>query len=337
MAMVIKGLLWLSGPTVQNFTFVALVDIATTVILVGALGYLVVPFVFELQSRLLWRVRRKLILSYIFIGLIPVLLIGLFFLLVGIFTLLSASSYFVELSLDDLVDEARVAANGVVAELQTTQSAIRLDLDRHRRALAERHPNASLALVQGNARTTDSSGPWRHDVPPGVRPEWPQSDRFAGLIVVDVDAVPRLVARAFLFVTLEGQPAWVVVDLPVGEAATLRLLEQTGVELREITLDFQNAGPPPGNSLTQGAPRAGPSTTTGETLAPLTSTGGLTCFSFLEYTNWTTGQPGFLYQEIRVAPGALYDRIFGPGLGSAISVSATSFSSHWRSSESSFW
>ena len=85
-------------------------DGAATIVVVGALGVLVVPLVFGLQRRLLWRVRRRLILSYIFIGLIPVLLVGLFFLLAGVLTLLSASSYLVELSLDDLVDEARIAA-----------------------------------------------------------------------------------------------------------------------------------------------------------------------------------------------------------------------------------
>ena len=113
----IKGLLWLSGPTVRNFTLVGLLDHATTLVVVGAVGVLVVPLAFGLQRRLLWRVRRRLILSYIFIGLIPVLLVGVFFLLAGVLTLLAASSYLVELSLDDLVDEARIAANGVVAEL----------------------------------------------------------------------------------------------------------------------------------------------------------------------------------------------------------------------------
>ena len=310
----IKALLWLSGPTVQNFTLVGLVDAATTIVVIGALGYLLVPLIFDLQRRLLWRVRRKLILSYIFIGLIPVLLIGVFFLLAGVLTMLSASGYLVELSLDDLVDEARVAANGVVAELETTQSATRLDLDRHRRALADRHPDASLSLFSTDAeggRIGDSSGPWRHVEAPEVNPGWNQSDRFAGLIVVDVDESPRLVARAFLSASLDGLPAAVIVDLPVGEAATLRLLEQTGVELREVTLDFDAGGPPSGDSLVESAPPTAPTTTAADTLTPLTASGGLTWFSFLGYTDWASGQPGFLYQEIRVAPGALYDRIFG--------------------------
>ena len=310
----IKVLLWLSGPTVRNFTLVGLVDAATSLVVIGALGYLLVPLAFDLQRRLLWRVRRKLILSYIFIGLIPVLLIGVFFLLAGALTLLSASGYLVELSLDDLVDEARVAANGVVAELETSQSATRLDLDRHRRALADRHPDASLSLVAtdaGGGFIGTSSGPWRHVAAPQESPGWNQSDRFAGLIVVDVDERPRLVARALLSVSLDGVPAAVIVDLPVGEVATLRLLEQTGVELREVALDFDANGSPPVDSVAESAGNASPTGASGDALTPLTASGGLTWFSFLGYTDWASGEPGFLYQEIRVAPGALYNRIFG--------------------------
>ena len=295
----IKGLLWLSGPTVRNFTLVGLLDGTATVVIVGALGLLSVSLVVELQRRLLWRVRRRLILSYIFIGLIPVVLVGVFFLLAGVLTLLSASSYLVELSLDDLVDEARIVANGVVAELQTTRSAQGLDLDSHRRSLAAQHPDASLALHWGNGRGSvrGVSGPWRHDAPPDVGPAWVQSGRFAGLIVVDVDGAPLLVARSYLAMNLGGQPAGVTVDLPVGEATTLHLLQQTGVELRGVTLGADDV--------------ASPAVGMDDSVDPVTLSDGLMWFCFLEYTNWTTGEPGLLYQEIRVAPAALYDRMFG--------------------------
>ena len=294
-----QGLLWLSGPTVRNFTLVGLLDGTATVVIVGALGLLSVSLVVELQRRLLWRVRRRLILSYIFIGLIPVVLVGVFFLLAGVLTLLSASSYLVELSLDDLVDEARIVGNGVVAELQTTQSAPGLDLDSHRRSLAAQHPDASLALHWENERGSaiSVSGPWRHDAPPDVGPAWIQSGRFAGLIVLDVDGAPLLVARSYLAMNLGGQPAGVTVDLPVGEATTLHLLQQTGVELREVTLGSDDV--------------ASPAVGMDDSVDPVTLGDGLMWFSFLEYTNWTTGEPGLLYQEIRVAPAALYDRIFG--------------------------
>ena len=309
----LKGLFWLSGLPGQNFTLVALLNHATTAVVVIAIGALLVPLVVELQRRLLWRVRRRLILSYIFIGLIPVLLVGVFFLLAGVLTLLSASSYLVESSLDDLVDEARIAANGVVAELRTTQSASGLDLDRHRESLAARHPDASLALHRETVggRVIDLAGPWRHDAAPDADPAWMQGDRFAELIVVDVGGAPRLVARAYRALNLTGRPAGVTVDLPVGAAATLDLLRQTGVELQGIRLDSENVDQPAENSSTQNVPLTAPEDSAGDRRAPFTVTDGMGWFSFLAYTDWSTGEPGLVYQEIRVSPVALYDRMFG--------------------------
>ena len=308
-----NGLLWLSGPAIYNSTFGGLVDSVTTVVVIGAIAYLLVPLIVGLQRRLLWRVRRRLILSYVLIGLIPVLLVGIFFLLAGFLILLSASSYLVELSLEDLVNEARIAANGVVAELQTTQSASRLDLARHRRALVERHPDASLTLHGGavRGRTIESSGPWRHAAPPAAQPEWIGVGRFAGLIVVDGETARQLVARAYLFVDLDDEPAGVIVDLPVGRAATLRLLEQTGIQLRETAFAPRNADPLPINPLNQSSPTGAPATSVAGGFDSLTATGELKWFSFLEYTDWSTGESGALYQEIRVAPAVLYGRMFG--------------------------
>ena len=54
--------------------------------------------------RLLWRVRRKLILSYIFIGFVPALLIVAFFLLGGLLLFSNFSSYLVQTRLRALTD-----------------------------------------------------------------------------------------------------------------------------------------------------------------------------------------------------------------------------------------
>src|SRR5688572_24955371 len=53
--------------------------IASIVIVVTALMFIVRGFL-ALRRQLLWRVRRKLIVSYVFIGLVPALLLLVFFL-----------------------------------------------------------------------------------------------------------------------------------------------------------------------------------------------------------------------------------------------------------------
>lgn len=56
---------------------------------------------------LLWRVRRKLILSYIFMGFVPALLIAGFFLLGGLLLFSHFSSYLVQTRLRSLADRAQ--------------------------------------------------------------------------------------------------------------------------------------------------------------------------------------------------------------------------------------
>src|SRR5215510_5866813 len=58
-----------------------IVSSAATIGLILSVGYFVWRLFRLLKRRLLWRVRRKLILSYIFIGVVPALLIIAFFIL----------------------------------------------------------------------------------------------------------------------------------------------------------------------------------------------------------------------------------------------------------------
>src|SRR6266852_3159033 len=70
------------------------------------------------KRRLLWRVRRKLILSYIFVGFVPALLIVAFFLLCGFLLFYNFSAYLVQSRLRALADEARFLAQSTALEIQ---------------------------------------------------------------------------------------------------------------------------------------------------------------------------------------------------------------------------
>src|SRR5262249_44404253 len=56
------------------------------------------------KRRLLWRVRRKLILSYVFVGFVPALLLVAFALLCGFLFFYNLGSYLVRSQLDALAD-----------------------------------------------------------------------------------------------------------------------------------------------------------------------------------------------------------------------------------------
>ena len=304
----VKALLWLLGSGFRALAVVELLDAATSLVIVGALGYLLVRLGVQLQRVLLWRVRRKLILSYVFIGLIPVLLVGVFFLLAGTLTLLSASSFLVKRTLDDLVDQAGAAAEAVAGEIaEVTASAsgssnVTFDLARHQLVLARRQPDASLALLSAavDGAADLAAGPWRHGTPPSRWPSWSDSERFSGLIVSEREGSREIVARAAY--RLPALSPWdaVVVDLPVGDAAARRFLQETGIELGTVVFD-QAGTPDTPSSQALGSNATG----------PLAGVDGLRWVSFLQYTDWSTGNDDFLNLEIRVAPGDLYTRLFG--------------------------
>src|SRR5207248_3960026 len=61
--------------------FLSVVDTVAGIAIAGGAAYFLYHLLIVARRRLLWRVRRKLILSYIFIVSIPVVLIACFFLL----------------------------------------------------------------------------------------------------------------------------------------------------------------------------------------------------------------------------------------------------------------
>ena len=298
-ATLLKLLIRLTGPAVQSNTLVSLVDAIGTVTVAGTLGYILVRLLTVLRRHLLWRVRRKLVISYVFIGFIPVVLLVLFFALAGTLSLLSVSSFLVKLGVDELVSEAAAIARTVRGELAggdvTDAGAV---LDRQVDVLAARHPEASLAVVR-NAELWAVAGPWPEGEPLGTVPGWITPSGFAGLVATrrTPTAPLRLAARAVVGLG-DGPPGgYLIVDIPVGEAAADRLRAASGIELEAasvLLLDDAGGAVPDG---------VAPST--------LTSDGGLSWISFLEHTDWATGVPGFLNLQIRVPPRSFYQRVFG--------------------------
>ena len=93
--------------------------------------------------------RRKLILSYVFVGVVPVLLVITFFLLAGLLLFFNVSSYLVKSRLRALTDQAQFLAQTTVAELQPapTSAAFVETLERRLAAIETRYPFVSLAIV----------------------------------------------------------------------------------------------------------------------------------------------------------------------------------------------
>ena len=254
----------------------------------------------RLQRRLLLRARRRLILSYVFIGLIPVVLIVVFFLLAATLTLLSVRSFVVKLSLDEMVVEAGSAARAATSELGNAPRGVAEGaLARYQRALSEWNPDASVALIRSASDRSASNaivGSWAHGALPETVPAWLEGGAFEGMIAVPDSDDVRIAVRAAAAVGAQGEPGIVVVDLPVGDSVVAGIARDTGVEVRKVRL--VPLEPEVAEQSVDATP-SGTALTIEPTAQPTSLASGLSWLLFLEHTDWATGEQAFLTLEIR--------------------------------------
>src|SRR5512143_1469076 len=93
-------------------------DVIGSIALIVGAGFLVYRLIVRAKRRLLWRVRRKLILSYVFIGVVPALLIVSFFVVSGLLVFLNVASYLVRNGMTAVTNEAAYLARMTALEIQ---------------------------------------------------------------------------------------------------------------------------------------------------------------------------------------------------------------------------
>jgi serine phosphatase RsbU (regulator of sigma subunit) len=154
-----------------------------------------------LANARLWRVRSKLIISYIFIGLIPAFLIVAFFLLVGLILFSTFSSYLVQSRLQALSDHVGSLADSIAVEIQRSDARGVAELVGRRQSLESRvFPRVSIAVVplaqpcrrSGEVAASQATGDalsqavevgtWSHIKAPIVVPAWVGCEGFRGLL-----------------------------------------------------------------------------------------------------------------------------------------------------------
>jgi len=304
------------------------------------------------RRRLLWRVRRKLIISYLFIGVVPAILIIAFFLLGGLFLFSNFSSYLVQNRFRALSDRALSIASTTATEIQRASGRdVAAILARRREALENEFPEVSLAMVPMNRAcgaaapistspvAVERAGPWTFVEPPSSVPDWvsncrgiaalvgigdeqPQPQSGDPLVVIDrgrgslnlssASANLDVVVRALAFPD-STRPAYaVIVDLPVDAAVQQQLRGETGATLQSVQRFLL-----PGES-SAAHPQARSAAANPSTLPPSTAsdTGLLaTAVSFIEYRDWSNGEPGTLMATMNLSVGEIYARIAGQSSG----------------------
>ena len=230
----------------------SLVEVLSTIAGIGLL-IAVVFFLYRLfvlmKRRLLWRVRRKLIISYIFIGVVPAMLIIGFFLLAAGVISLNVSAYLFKDGYEAIVDDVGLIAQAGASEIGRDPTRLAETLQRNRQAVKQRYPEISLAFVpsQHSSQKPASLGPWVHLEPPTTVPSWVQEDGFKGTIAVPVaegsDEVHLVVRSVRHARGPAGNVGTLFVDLVIDDQALGYLHERTSVKGGSAWLGTAGASP----------------------------------------------------------------------------------------------
>lgn len=297
---------------------VRLLDTAASIALVlGGLFFVARGLAFA-QRRLLWRVRRKLVISYIFIGFIPAILIIAFCLLGGLLLFSNFSAYLLQARLQTLASRAQSIASTTAVEIQRAGGrGVPAIVARRQAATARELNGASIAVVPIDRTCVESdatpvqsfaesrgvivAGPWSHVAPPEAIPAWIPCTGFQGLLAYGDLSQPAaqhavavngstserdvdLLARAVVMPDSARPTYAVVVDLLVNEALRDELRSETGVAL--TTIEKQQTS---GTGVDSAVLPARTPGTTHEPFAPVSALPA-TSFSFPEIVDWQSGE-----------------------------------------------
>jgi sigma-B regulation protein RsbU (phosphoserine phosphatase) len=251
------------------------------------------------RHRFLWRVRQKLILSYVFLGFVPVLLVVALTLMGGFVLYINLAAYMFHEGFDDIRSSVAQVTETAANELGRNPAVAVESMKRRYENLATRYPALSLAVVPvapGNGAPI-TSGPWRHMRSPTDVPPWVASSAvgFRGVIAVPVPTSPgewMLVIRAV--VPTRDQKSVIVADLPVDASIGAEVEARSETRMGRISVPEVCGGPPAGTDD-----------------VPVSSSFAFfkRSTAFLDCTNWDDGSTGKVTVSLEAPASRLYARL----------------------------
>jgi hypothetical protein len=144
------------------------------------------------RRRFLWRVRQKLILSYVFLGFVPVLLVLALAVASALILYIDVAGYMFHEGFSDIAENIQQAAEMTAADIQRNPSTASEALTSRSQNLASQYPSLSLAVIPLAESTPNGgtahivAGPWKHVTPPADAPAVAvaSAQGFKGVIAV---------------------------------------------------------------------------------------------------------------------------------------------------------
>jgi serine phosphatase RsbU (regulator of sigma subunit) len=260
-------------------------------------------------SRFLWRIRTKLLLSYLFVALVPVVLLSLFLSIGAILFMGLVASYLVTEDIDREAEILQTNARSALAGLPASAAAAAAVLPDRLAPVEARHPGLSWTLLR-EGRVIAASGGAPRELPP-----WWVGPGFGGLVKSGTGGASK--GDVVRGVWMEGERT-LFVDVPADDRFFAELERRTGA--RPLTPSAmpttETAGEPDTSSPESGIEIVirDDDQTTQTTMG---SSAGLAFVAFPARTDWETGETSvfgdlplpFQYQPLdlvrRLSPGLL--------------------------------
>jgi serine phosphatase RsbU (regulator of sigma subunit) len=278
-----------------------LAPMATVVVWVfGAINCLLL--VRWILRRWLWRIRTKLILSYLFVAVVPLVLLGLFFALAGMLSSGVVASYMVTSAIQRRTDDLQRATTAALTRLGAGGASTGDAVEEALRPVKESFPSLSYTYVRDGHRIASAG------TLPGTLPAWLQGDSFAGLVPGPEGGRTRLrgVARR--------GGSFLLTDVPVDDALVKDLHDTAGIQIiaaggrmrshgRGINIEIDDD-----SSRKPGAPEAPPSPEPTQEV----KLEGFPFFASPDQVDWTSGEKSSAPVAFQYRPLQLV-RVLTPG------------------------
>jgi sigma-B regulation protein RsbU (phosphoserine phosphatase) len=297
----LKGLGLVGLATTNGSATLEFFDRAVTLALIVLACVSIFQLTQLVRARALWRVRRKLMLSYILIGAVPFLLLMAFSLLGFLLIFFDISSYLVQNRLNGLTEQASTLARTTLVEVERTPFDGRPDvLSRRQSVLETRYPGITLSMVPTSGSPRCGLAPSKDLPSPNTAaslPRWVSCKGFAGLLLfqrADGNSL-GLMARAAALPNRANPDYAVLVDLPVDEKSAAESLQLAGIQLGTLSIVSGDSAAAPVQVPTDRGDAAA--------AAPRSLFNTAT---FLSYTDWQHGLTGRAALAMNVHIGTLY-------------------------------
>jgi len=330
LALAIKVVVWTARASGAASTLVSTVNAVSSALLLVALVLIGYRLYVHAKRLVLWRVRRKLILSYVFVGVVPVLLLVLFFSIAGLILIANVGGYMLRSRLSTVVERAQALAQTAAADLAHVRgpSETAAALAGHQQRANAQFPLVSYAVVPSSAACTPgtaleargpvaTAGPWQHVPPPGSVPEWVSCAGYGSLVAGHVgdSTHPWVAARGLAWVVHDGVREAVIVDVPLGDMLLNTIAGDTGVAVHALRLYEDVSGPfdPSTDAVTPDPPSSQRRLILGPANITLGSgglfSGAVSWASLLDFTAWDAGKPDRLLVEFDLGLRSVYEHL----------------------------